>query len=398
MPWIKERPMDKKILFLGEYLLKSYPFTELCSRFGISRKTGYKWIKRYEETGSSEALKERSRKPHHSPTKTPDDVVNALLSVRDKHPFWGPRKLLWRVEKEHPEWSKLPARSTVALILNRHDYIKPARKKTRRYHPGQPLSEINAANDVWTADFKGHFKTQDGLYCYPLTICDGHSRYLFACKGMLNPLMINVYPVFRQMFSIYGLPKRIRTDNGIPFASNALGRFSKLSVWWMRLGIIPEQIEPGCPQQNGRHERMHRTLKQETTLPAAEDLKKQQKRFNHFQSEYNNERPHEALGMRPPVEVYTPSLSVMPKKLPQVVYPDHFEVRRVSKNCGIRWRNIRVNVGSVFSGEYIGLEEIDNGLWDVYFGNVWLGRLDERIMQIIDKMGRPNRSPKKKKV
>ena len=398
MPWLKEKPMDKKILFLGEYLLQSFSFSELCSRFGISRKTGYKWINRYNESGNAESLKDLSRRPHHSPTQTSAEIVKALLSIRDKHPFWGPKKLLWRIERDHPQWKDLPARSTVALILKRNDYIKPPRKRSRRYHPGQPLSEMSQPNDVWTADFKGHFKTQDGLYCYPLTICDGYSRYLFACRGMISPLLTNVYTVFRQLFSVYGLPKIIRTDNGLPFASNALGRFSRLSVWWMRLGIIPEQIEPGCPQQNGRHERMHRTLKQETTIPAADNLKRQQKRFNHFKSEYNTIRPHEALDMKVPAEVYKPSQKPLPKKVPQVEYPDHFEVRRVSNNSGIRWKCKRINVGTVFSGQYVGLEEIDNGLWDVYFGNVWLGRLDEKLMQIIDKLGRTQREKYTRKV
>ena len=395
MPWLEERPMDKKILFLGEYLLQSLPFSEICYRFGISRKTGYKWISRYNESPNAESLKDRSTRPHHSPCKTPEEIVKALLTIRDKHPTWGAKKLLVCLGRHYPQFKTHPARSTVALILKRNNYIKQKRKKTRRYHPGQPLSPMNAPNDVWTADFKGHFKTQDGLYCYPLTICDGHSRFLFACKGMLNPVMSNVYPVFRQLFINYGLPERIRTDNGAPFGSNALGRFSRLSVWWMRLGIIPEHIEPGCPQQNGRHERMHRTLKQETTLPPAENLNHQQKRFDHFKNEFNDERPHEALHMKTPGEVYVSSHKKMPKNLPPMKYPAHFEVRLVSKNSGMRWNNKRVNVGTVFAGQYVGLEEIDNGIWDVYFGNVWLGRLDEKLMHIVDKFGRIYREQNK---
>ena len=271
----------------------------------------------------------------------------------------------------------------------------------KRFHPGKPMSPITEPNDTWTADFKGHFKTRDGIYCYPLTVADEFSRYLLACDGLLSTKHTPVKPVFKLLFQIYGLPNRIRTDNGNPFASIALGRLSRLSVWWIRLGIIPELIEPGHPEQNGIHERMHRTLKQETVIPPAQNLKKQQERFDKFRNEFNYERPHEGVHMNPPAEVYSPSLRRMPKKLPQVEYPDHFEVRLVSKNSGIRWKNDRVCVSHLLAGEYVGLEEVDNGLWNVYFGPVWLGRLDERTMQIIDKKGnfqRTKRTKNNKKV
>jgi transposase InsO family protein len=294
---------------------------------------------------------------------------------------------LWRLEKVHPDW-ELPAYSTAALILNRRGYIKARRKKIKRSHPGQPVTPITAPNEVWTADFKGHFKTRNGLYCYPLTIADGHSRYLFACQGMLSPLQRDTKAVFKRLFKEYGLPKRIRTDNGNPFASNAIGRISRLSAWWIRLGILPELIEPGCPQQNGRHERMHRTLKYETTIPPAANLKRQQNRFNKFQHIFNHERPHEALEMRTPAEVHVKSDRPMPAKLPLVEYPGHFEIRKVSKNCGIRWNHRRVCVSQVLAGEYVGLEEITNGEWDLYYGPIWLGRLYEKSMQIMDQYGK----------
>lgn len=395
MPWEEVKPMEQRLRFINDYLRGFYSVTELCYRFGISRTTGYKWIDRYQASGMPDAVLDRSRRPYHSPTKISDEIVQAFLDVRDKHPFWGPRKLIYLVTNKHPDW-KLPAESTVALILKRNGYIKKRRKRMKRYHPGRPLTNISHSNHVWTADFKGHFKTQDGLYCYPLTIADGFSRYLFSIEGMLSPLQKSVKSVFKDLFEEYGLPEKIRTDNGNPFASVALGRLSRLSAWWIRLGIIPELIEPGCPQQNGRHERMHKTLKYETTIPPAANLNKQQVRFDKFLQEYNQERPHEALGMISPSQVYHPSPRKMPKRLPQIEYPAHYEVRRVSNNCGIRWKHRHICVSQVLAGEYVGLEEIDDGIWDVYYGPVWLGKFFEKMMKIEDEQVKLQRQFRKK--
>ena len=400
MPWKEVKPMDERLRFIADYLNQYFTITELCERYDISRTTGYKWIDRYNQTGTPDALLDLSRKPYHSPLKTPEEIENEILNLRSKHPSWGPKKLLWRIGKDHPNWT-LPATSTTSLILKKNGCVKKRRRSMKRFHPGKPMSPITEPNDTWTADFKGHFKTRDGIYCYPLTVADEFSRYLLACDGLLSTKHTPVKPVFKLLFQIYGLPNRIRTDNGNPFASIALGRLSRLSVWWIRLGIMPELIEPGHPEQNGIHERMHRTLKQETVIPPAQNLKKQQERFDKFRNEFNYERPHEGVHMNPPAEVYSPSLRRMPKKLPQVEYPDHFEVRLVSKNSGIRWKNDRVCVSHLLAGEYVGLEEVDNGLWNVYFGPVWLGRLDERTMQIIDKKGnfqRTKRTKNNKKV
>jgi transposase InsO family protein len=398
MPWKEVKTMDERIGFISDYLNQYFTITELCKRYNISRTTGYKWIDRYIHSGP-DALLNRSRKPHHSPTKTPDEIENEILNLRSKHPSWGAKKLLWRMEKDHPDWT-LPANSTTSLILKRNGCVKKRRRSMKRFHPGRPMCPIMESNDTWTADFKGQFKTRDGIYCYPLTIADQYSRYLLACDGLLSTRHIPAKPVFKRLFEVYGLPKRIRTDNGNPFASIALGRLSRLSVWWIRLGIMPELIEPGHPEQNGIHERMHRTLKQETVIPPAKDLKKQQERFDQFRNEFNYDRPHEGLDMNPPSEIYQPSLRHMPKKLPQVEYPSHFEVRLVSKNCGIRWKDSwrkgRVCVSHLLAGEYVGLEEVDNGLWNVYFGPVWLGRLDEKTMQIIDKKGNYQRTKRNK--
>jgi putative transposase len=244
---------------------------------------------------------------------------------------------------------------------------------------------------VWSADFKGHFKTGDGHYCYPLTIADGYSRFLLSCQALSSTSVAEAKPVFTRVFKEFGLPKRIRTDNGVPFATNTLARLSQLSAWWVCLGILPEFIEPGKPQQNGRHERMHRTLKAETTRPPAANLRAQQRKFNHFRDEFNYERPHEALDMRTPAACYEPSPRPMPNTLPPLAYPDRFEVRYVSANGGIRWNHQWVNVSTTCAGEYVGLEEIDDGVWNVYFGPLKLGRLLERYMRIEDAYGRLKR-------
>jgi putative transposase len=266
----------------------------------------------------------------------------------------------------------------------------PLRRQRRRLgHPGKPTSLILAPNDVWSADYKGQFLTGDGRDCYPLTVADGVSRYLGGCQALSSTAVEEAKPVFTHLFKEYGLPTRIRTDNGVPFATPTLGRVSKLSAWWVRLGILPEFIEPGRPAQNGRHERMPRTLKAETTRPAAASLAAQQRRFNRFREEFDHERPHEALDQATPAACCAPSLRPMPARLPPLEYPDRFEVRYVSGNGGIRWNSRWVNVSTVCIGEYVGLEEIADGIWNVhvYFGPLQLGRLHERHMRTEDAGG-----------
>jgi hypothetical protein len=253
---------------------------------------------------------------------------------------------------------------------------------------------MQAPNQIWTADFKGQFRTRDGLYCYPLTVVDGYSRFLLACQGLLSTKHSDSRLVFLRLFKEHGLPTIIRTDNGVPFATTALGRLSLLSVWWIRLGIYPELIEPAHPEQNGRHERMHRTLKAETTHPPGGNLSSQQRRFNQFREEYNYERPHEALDQETPASKYHPSTREMPRHLHPIDYPAHYEVRLVSRNGGIRWDHQWVNVTHTLGGEYVGLEEVDNDLWDVYFGPLKLGRFDERTLRIEDHLGRTQRRGK----
>src|ERR671919_1021421 len=354
MPWSRTSPMDQRTQFIADFLRESLSVTELCDLYAVSRKTGYKWIDRYLRQGPA-GLEERSRRPHESPNRTTDEIVTALLEARRRHPSWGGKKLLTLVQKRHPSW-ELPHRSTVCDILTRNGMVPKKRNRRRIGHPGKPTSLILAPNDLWSADFKGQFKTGNGHYCFPLTATDGFSRYLLGCQGLTSTAVQEAKPVFTRLFKEYGLPQRIRTDNGVPFATNTLARLSKLSAWWVRLGSLPEFIEPGKPPQNGRHERLH-----------------------------------EALDMHTPAACDEPSPRKMPNKLPPLEYPDRFEVRYVSAKGGIRWNHHWVNVSITCAGEYVGLEEIDDGVWNVYFGPLKLGRLLEKHMRIEDAYGRLTR-------
>ena len=389
MPWRETSPMDQRTRFIADHLRETQTITELCDRYGVSRKTGYKWIARYLRLGPA-GLEEHSRRPHRAPNQTADEIVAAILEARQRHPGWGGKKLRALLQRRHPRWT-LPGRSTVCDILRRHGLVPTRRQRRRLGHPGKPTTIMGAPNAVWCADYKGQFKTGDGRYCYPLTVTDGFSRFLLGCQGLGSTAGAEAQPVFTRLFKEYGLPLRIRTDNGVPFATTTLARLSKLSAWWVRLGILPECIEPGRPDQNGRHERMHRTLKAATTRPAAGSLGAQQRRFNAFREEFNHVRPHEALEQQTPAACYYPSPRPMPDRLPPLEYPDRFEVRYVSANGGIRWNHRWVNVSTVCVGEYVGLEEIDDGIWNVYFGPLRLGRLLERHMRIEDAYGRLKR-------
>jgi len=380
MGWKGVTVMDQRVRFIAEYLKGYFPFNELCLQFSISRKTGYKWVERYDGEGS-QGLADRSRRPQFCPHITDEAIIQAILQTRMKHPTWGPKKLLEILSSRYPD---LPAISTTADILKRNGLITPEKRRLRRKHPGCPRTVAQQPNDIWSADYKGHFKMRNGLYCYPLTVCDMYSRYLLGCHAHEAISLQETKAHFARLFHEYGLPLRIRTDNGVPFASNALARLSTLSVWWVKLGIYPEQIEPGKPQQNGKHERMHRTLKKEATIPPEKNLILQQHRFNAFRKEYNTDRPHEALSMKTPSSVYTSSLRSMPKRLNHFDYPYHFEVRRVSRNNGIRWKHRWVQVSKTLAEEYIGFEEVEDGIHNVYFCELLIGRFIEETMKIKD--------------
>lgn len=389
MPWKEELPMDQKSQFVSEYLRDSLSFAELCFRYNISRKTGYKWIARFKTEGLT-GLEDRSRRPHRSPDQTPDHLRLAIIEARRHHPSWGAKKLLKLLKKKDPQ-QPWPSRWTVCEILKREGLV---RQRTRRRKPGQapkPSSIITAPNDLWCVDFKGQFKTRDGRYCYPLTVTDSYSRFLLSCHALYSTQTQPTKEVFSGLFKKFGLPRAIRSDNGVPFATQALGRLSELSVWWIRLGINRELIQPGKPQQNGQHERMHRTLKAETTRPPAANLWKQQQLFDLFCKEYNEERPHEGIGLETPASMYEVSNRKMPKAIPALEYPAHFERRLVSRNSGIRWKNQWVAVSQTCEGLELGLEEVDDQIWDVYLGPVKLGRLLEESMRIEDNLGRLRR-------
>lgn len=317
----------------------------------------------------------------------------ASFELRRRRPRWGAAKVRARLLELHPDWH-VPVAQVLHKHFRREGLIPKQRRRTRRTHPGPPTAPFDAPNSVWSADFKGHFKTRDGVYCYPLTVQDGFSRYLLACQGLEGPTIAATRSVFTRLFRAFGLPTRIRTDNGTPFASYALGRLSRLSIWWIKLGILPDLIEPASPQQNGRHERMHRTLKAETTRPAAGNRSAQQRRFNAFRKDFNDVRPHQALGQRPPASAYGPSARPLPTKLRTPDYPAHFEIRKVSRNGGIRWQSTWINVSHLLGGEYIALEEVAEDVWAVYFGPVTLGWMHVRKGAIIDHDGSSSRNPR----
>jgi transposase InsO family protein len=327
------------------------------------------------------------------PNATANDLVQALLTKRRRHPHWGAKKLLKLLSQEQPD-RNWPGRSTACDIFSRHELVREPRRRRIIGHSGKPTTVINAPNQLWAADFKGQFKTRDGYYCYPLTVTDGFSRYVLGCQALSSTAVTEAKPVFRRLFQEFGLPECIRTDNGGPFASVSLARLSTLSAWFIRLGIKRELIEPGKPYQNGSHERMHRTLKAETTKPPAANRATQQRRFNPWRHEFNYLRPHEALSMDTPGQHYQASPRPYPERLPPLEYPRHFETRRVGDNGCIRWRSERVHVSFVCAHEYVGLEEVDTGIWNVFFGSLKLGRLIEKELRIQDAYGlwrRPTR-------
>ncbi len=376
MPWSETTKMRERMRFVLDAEEELFTMTELCQRYGISRVTGNKWLKRFRGQGV-QGLEDLSRAPQHSPHQTPAVIVEMIAEARRHHPNWGARKLIRWLQRRRPNLT-LPAPSTAGDILKRLGLIQSRRRRRHLPHPGRGLTEALAPNQVWTADFKGQFRTQDGRYCYPLTVADRFSRYLLGCQSQLSVETISTRKNFQRLFREYGLPQIIRTDNGVPFAApTAISRLSRLSVWWIRLGIRPELIQPSHPEQNGRHERMHRTLKAETTRPPAANARAQQRLFDSFRFEFNHERPHETLQDKLPADLYQPSPRLFPNRLPQPEYPGHFEVRKVSKNGGIRWKKGWVNISHSLLEEYVGLEEVDDGFWSLYFGPMLLARFHE---------------------
>lgn len=368
MPWKETCAMDERMKFIADYLKEEWSLSALCRHYDISRKTGYKWLARYQAEGPS-GLIDRQRAPKRHPNEVPKMLQDRIVAFRAEHPHWGPRKLVYRLAQMEPD-VRWPAPSTVGELLKRHGLTVPRRR--RRYTPpyAQPFHDGLQPNEVWSADFKGWFRTRCGIRVDPLTIADTASRYLLRCQALIQPARTTVQAVFTAAFQEYGLPQAIRTDNGPPFASTGLGGLSRLSVWWLRLGITPERIRPGHPEENGRHERMHRTLKQATAQPPQATPKDQQQVFDLFRTEYNQERPHEALGMQTPAQRYQASSRSLPARIPEMEYPSNYQVRRVRSNGQIRWQGQLVFLSEVLIGQWVGLLEVDNGTWRLSFGSV----------------------------
>ena len=361
--------------FVEDFESQHWSMTELCERYGISRPTGYKGVTRYRHGGAAD-LADRSRAPHTCPHRMAAALEMKVLAARQKY-RWGATKLLQVLRTQHPElvW---PARSTLNALLERHQLLRQHRRRSKWTHPGAAVLKTVRPNQVWPADFKGHFRTRDGRYCYPLTVTDHFSRAVLACHGLRSVATAAAKPVFLALFREVGVPEAIRTDNGSPFASTGLHGLSPLNVWWMQQGIVHQRIRPASPQENGTHERMHRELKRETTRPAAATLRAQQYRFNAFVRRYNEERPHEALANRTPASVWTPSVRSYVERPAGPDYPSHLEVRRVGTGGTLWLHGHRLFLSHALQGHDIGLEEVGDGIWNIVYYRTLLGKLDER--------------------
>lgn len=374
MPWKECSHMDEKLRFVAR-LLEGEKMAVVCREFGISRKTGYKIFNRYQEEGLR-GLEERARSPYRHPNKIPFQIESTILRIKKEHPGWGAPKIRDKLKKLYSS-IRPPAASTIHAVLDRHGLVK-RRKRRRHKARGTPLSEGLEPNALWCADFKGEFRLGNRKYCYPLTITDYRSRYLLSCEALESIKTPGATAVFERTFKEFGLPKAIRTDNGTPFASpHALFGLSRLSVWWLRLGISIERIKPGNPQQNGRHERMHLTLKKEATKPPSFNFLQQQDRFDDFQGVYNDERPHQGLNGLYPGEVYTPS--PRPYQEPEVPqYPMHERVIRVTQCGRICIGRRKINLSTVFAGQFVGVREEADDVWLVSFMDYDIGFFDRQ--------------------
>lgn len=373
--------MEEKLRFVFEYELGERSMTELCQRYAIARETGYVWLRRYRQAGGA-GLIEHRRAAHRHGNQTPEDLEQMLLELRQAHMRWGPRKLKRVLERDEPGrvW---PAASTIGTLLKREGLVVARKKRLRTAPYTEPLAHADGANRVWCADFKGWFRTADGKRIDPLTISDAHSRYLLRCQAVEKTDTARVQAIFEAAFREYGMPQAIRTDNGAPFASRAVAGLSRLAVWWIKLGIVPERIAAGHPEQNGRHERMHRTLKQETAQPPAANRREQQRTLDRFRQEYNQVRPHEALEMQTPAAVYQPSARTFPARVPEPHYPETMLVRSVRPHGHFRWKKHDVFLSEVLWGEQVGLLPEDDRWFTIYFAQLPLARFDSRKLQVM---------------
>jgi len=390
MPWRETNTMDQRRRLVQMYLSQEWSLSALCREFNISRPTGYKWISRYLEAGR-QGLVDQSRRPRHHPQAISDEVERLIVQSRVAHPSWGPRKLLAWFQRTRPGqlW---PAASTIGEVIKRHGLSVPRRRRRKSPPYEQPFVGCDAPNRVWSADFKGWFRTQDGTRCDPLTISDNYSRYLLRCQTVRHGNHDAVQPLFEAAFREYGLPEAIRTDNGVPFATTTVAGLSRLSVWWIKLGIKAERIKPGKPQQNGRHERMHRTLKQDTASPPKSTWRKQQEAFDAFRDEYNHDRPHEALDNDTPAQRYQPSTRSYPLIIPQPLYPDDMRLRRIHHQGDLKWKGKQIYLSQTLAHELVALRQTDDDRWDIYFGPIKLAVLDSYNRCLIHLPRHKNRS------
>lgn len=376
MPWKETTTMEQKVEFICEWRTGKYSITELCKTFNISRPTAYKFIARFEKDGI-EGLKRQSTAPKKHPNSTKDEVVKNIIQLKEKHKLWGAKKirrLLFNVCLE----KDIPSIVTVHNILLKHGFVKP-QKRCKRVKPVFPIFDPKECNEVWSADYKGKFLMGNKIYCHPLTIADSKSRFVFTAKGHYNETLKNAKAEFTKVFRTYGIPKQMHTDNGSPFGSvRAIQRFTQLSYWFIELGIMPVFSDPAHPEQNGRHERMHRDLKAACAKPSAQDLRSQQRRLNHFVKEYNHVRPHEALDMETPASVHKFSSRPFPEKIREFEYDSKFKIMKVAQNGAIRWKSyhwVYLTIG--LKGKYVGVEELGNGIWRIYYYGVFLGYFDD---------------------
>ena len=365
--------MDQRVALIADWRRAEWTISELARRYGVSRPTVYKWIERV-AVDPVHGLSEHSRAPHVHGRACAVEIRDAVVALRRRYPHWGPKKLraLLQTRTPHTVW---PAASTMGDWLRAAGLSAPRRRRRHVVPLTQPLAAATAPNDVWTADFKGWFRTQDGTRCDPLTIADAHSRFVLCCR-IVEPRERGVRPWFERSFRAYGVPRALRTDNGAPFASTGPARLTRLSVWWLKLGIQLDRIDPGHPEQNGRHERFHLTLQQETTQPPAPTARAQQQRFDRMRGQFNTERPHEALGQQPPAAHYRVSTQPFPARLIEPQYDATHQVRRVKKMGWIPWHGEGIFVSKAVRGEYVGLAETETGDWIVRFMHLELGRID----------------------
>jgi len=370
--------MDLRRQFVKDAMGEVQTMTELCATYDISRKTGYKWLARFEQGGAT-ALHDQSRRPHLSPDAVSTTMVEALVAARRRKPYWGARKLRGWLVKTQPRMT-WPARSTIHHVLQQQGLVRTPRRRVVR-GPGlatQPLTPATQPNDVWTVDFKGPFRLRSGSRCYPLTVRDLASRYTLRCDALPGEHTVATRERFQRAFAEYGLPRCIRSDNGKPFASHGLAHLSRLAVWWLRLGIQVERIAPGRPDQNGSHERFHRDLKAQTARPPSSSMAAQQRRFDRFVREYNDERPHEALADAVPADRYRASRRSLPTQIAPIDYPKHWECRRVSTAGLVSWGSRPAFLSAALAGETVAFDEVDDGVWTVHFGTTPLARWLER--------------------